>query len=64
GILPQLPRLAHAWLGRDHEGDLLRLRAEMEARERREQRRFWLLAVLLALVLLTQALPWALLLQE
>jgi len=64
GILPQLPRLAHAALGRDHEGEILRLRVEMEARERREQRRFWLLAVLLALVLLSQVLPWVKLLLE
>ncbi|MBZ0104453.1 MAG: ubiquinone biosynthesis regulatory protein kinase UbiB [Sulfuricella denitrificans] len=64
GILPQLPRLAHAALSRDHEGELLRLRVEMAARERREQRRFWLLAVLLTLVLLTQLLPWLVLLPE
>lgn len=64
GILPQLPRLAHAWLGRDHESELQRLRVEMAARERREQRRFWLLVALLTLVLLTQVLPWVVLLPE
>jgi ubiquinone biosynthesis protein len=64
GILPQLPRLAHAYLRSDSGSDLLCLRAEMAARERREQRRFWLLAVLLALVLLSQTLPWAVLLLE
>ncbi|MDO9188662.1 MAG: ubiquinone biosynthesis regulatory protein kinase UbiB, partial [Sulfurimicrobium sp.] len=64
GILPQLPRLAHAYLRSDSGSDLLCLRAEMAARERREQRRFWLLAVLLALVLLSQTLPWAMLLLE
>ncbi len=56
-----MPRLAHAALSYDHEGAILRLRIEMEARERREQRRFWLLAILLTLVLLTQLLPWVLL---
>ena len=63
-ILPQLPRLAHAALGRDQGAEVARLHAALEVRESREQRRFWLLVVLLGLILLVQGLPWALLLLE
>jgi ubiquinone biosynthesis protein len=63
-LLPQLPRLAHAALSRDHGAEVARLHAALERREHRERRRFWLLLALLGLILLVQGLPWAMWLLE
>ncbi|MDP2829743.1 MAG: ubiquinone biosynthesis regulatory protein kinase UbiB [Sulfuricellaceae bacterium] len=53
-VLPQLPRLVHTALAREPDGELHRLHAELDARERCNRRRFWILATLLTLVLATQ----------
>jgi len=54
-IVPQLPRLAHRYLSRERDMELVRLRTELQVRDRR-----WLalITALLALILLAQALPW------
>jgi len=57
-LLPQLPRLVHRALSREGDGEVQQLREELRARDARERRWMMVIAVLLALVLLGQLLPW------
>jgi ubiquinone biosynthesis protein len=55
-LVPQLPRLLHARLNAQRDGDIALLRLELASRERREKRWQALVAALLLLLLLAQLL--------
>jgi len=57
-LLPQLPRLVHRALSLEGNREVQQLRDELRARDARERRWMMVIAVLLALVLLGQLLPW------
>ncbi len=57
-LLPQLPRLVHRALSLEGNEEVQQLRDELRARDARERRWMMVIAVLLALVLLAQLLPW------